>query len=168
MTNAGSIDKRPCPRCSDELPVMLVHVVDGKLTLDSCRSCGGLWLDAAEWKPVVGSVRSIQRPQVLALDFRRLDCPACGHSDDKAGLVPRGLKGIDELEIDICGDGGGAWLDRGELKHARQAARLLGDERRRLAAEHRQREREAGRLPEGDQRTGFLDALVDAWQRLLS
>lgn len=162
MTN----EDRPCPRCSSETPTPLLRVEDGQLTLDTCRSCGGLWLDAEEWKPVVGSVRSVERPQALALDFRRLDCPACGHSEDTAGLVPRGLQGVPGLELDICGGCGGAWLDRGELEHARQAARLLGDERRRLADQHRQREREAGRVPADERATGFLDSLVEAWQNI--
>lgn len=166
MTQPSIHENRNCPRCSTNGPVPLLHVEDGTLTLDSCRSCGGLWLDADEWKPVVGSVRSVQRPQGLPMDFRRSDCPACGHAEDDAGLVPRGLAGLDELEIDICGACGGAWLDRGELEHARQAARRLGEERRRLAAENDQREREAGRVPEGERATSFLDSLIEAWQRL--
>lgn len=166
MTSTPPDEDRPCPRCSSETPTLLTRVEDGTLTLDSCRSCGGLWLDAEEWKPVVGSVRSIDRPQGLALDFRRPDCPACGTAEGAAGLVPRGLKGVPNLEIDVCASCGGAWLDRGELEHARVAARRLGEERRRLAAEHRQREREAGRVPESDRATGFLDSLVEAWQKI--
>ena len=134
--------------------------------LAGCRSCGGLWLDADEWKPVVGSVRDIDRPRGLALDFTRLDCPACGHAEDTAGLVPRGLRGIEGLEIDVCASCGGAWLDRGELEHARKAARQLGGERRRLAAEHRTAERAAGRVAESERATSFFDSLVEAWQNI--
>ena len=143
-----------------------MRVEDGTLSLDTCRSCGGLWLDAEEWKPVVGSVRSIDRPQGLAMDFRRLDCPACGHAEGDAGLVPRGLKGIADLEIDICASCGGAWLDRGELENARKAARQLGEERRRLADQDRRREREAGRVPADERDSSFLDSLVEAWQNI--
>lgn len=162
MSDSETRRDRPCPRCSTALRL----VEDGTLSLDSCASCGGLWLDADEWKPVVGSVRDIERPQALPLDFRRLDCPACGNAEDNAGLVPRGLRGVEGLEIEVCADCGGAWLDRGELERARQTARRLGDERRRLAAEHRQREREAGRVPEDERATGFLDSLVEAWQKI--
>jgi len=166
MTSPEPQEERACPRCSTEEPAPLLRVEDGRLTLDACRSCGGLWLDAEEWKPVVGSVRSIDRPQGLAMDFRRLDCPACGHAEGDAGLVPRGLKGVANLEIDICASCGGAWLDRGELEHARKAARQLGDERRRLAEQHRRHEREAGRVPADERATGFLDSLVEAWQNI--
>jgi Zn-finger nucleic acid-binding protein len=158
-----TVAERTCPRCT----TALTHLEDGALVLDHCRSCGGLFLDDEEWKPLVGSVRSIDRPQALSLDFRRSPCPACGHAEGKSGLVPRGLRGGGELEIDVCEACGGAWLDAGELEHARAAARLLGEERRRLAQQHREREQERGRRAPAEQEQGLLESLVEAWQRLL-
>ena len=154
---------RHCPRCRTPL----AHVEDGTIVLDHCGSCGGLFLDDEEWKPLVGSVRAIDRPQGLSLDFQRLPCPACGHAEGRSGLVPRGLRGAGELEIDVCESCGGAWLDAGELEHARAAARLLGQERRRLAQQHLQNQRERGRPEPEQQQQGLLDSLVEAWQRLI-
>ena len=104
------------------------------------------------------------RPQALALDFQRLPCPACDHAEGNAGLVPRGLAGLPEIEIDLCAACGGAWLDQGELEHARQAARRLGMERRRLAAEHRRNERDKGRASADEQAGGLVDSLLEAWK----
>ena len=54
------------------------EVREPDMAVDRCRACGGLWLDENEWKPVVGSVRDLDRPQGLAMGFQRLACPACG------------------------------------------------------------------------------------------
>ena len=157
------MNERRCPRCGTALR----QVEDGRLVLDTCPTCGGLWIDEDEWKPLVGSVRSIARPLSVPLDFRRPPCPACGPENEEAGLMPRGLRGGGELEIDLCASCGGAWLDAGELEHARVAARLLGEERRRLAAEHEERECAAGRRPPSEPEQRLLDSLVEAWHRLL-
>jgi len=92
LTNNRKID---CPVCGTS---MNIHM-RGRVEIDQCVNCGGIWLDKGELTELAG-VRPSQKRIVV--------CPLC----DKDMSLMR-MKGVD---IDYCSSCKGVWLDRGELK----------------------------------------------------
>ncbi len=91
-----------------------------QIEVDHCFACHGLWLDAGELELLIDKAGgdSASMGDVLALDgpvphddsLRR--CPRC-NSKMKQPTIEAGGK---QVEIDICPQGHGIWLDDGELK----------------------------------------------------
>lgn len=165
--------RRPCPRCPGAPP--LGPVTDQGITLDYCGACHGVWLDQAEWTPIVGLSRSASRPAGVRLEFVAPPCPACSTGEvpdgvERPGLVPRGLEGMPGIEIDVCGRCGGAWLDGGELNRVREQVERLRREaqRRQDSAPAREdaRPRRAALAREESAAMSFLQALRDTWGNL--
>jgi Zn-finger nucleic acid-binding protein len=169
--------QRACPRCSSEQVIHLTKVRKEGLVIDFCTSCGGLWLDREEWKPLVGMSRAVTRPPSIAMDFRRPDCPACSAGSGQAvrgpespGLRPMGIEGLAGLEIDVCTACGGAWLDGGELKILQEQVVVLHEKDRREEAEaaaQPKRKVHAGYARTPEETMSFLEALKDTWKNLL-
>jgi hypothetical protein len=89
----------------------------GKIELDMCASCGGVWFDKDELDRYLDSAAKPLPPMAKKVD------PA---QDSKAGLCPRCAAALlkkpapsnPRLTVDSCAKCGGLWLDAGELEQA--------------------------------------------------
>jgi len=97
-------------------------VEHGGVSVDHCGRCQGLWLDGAEWKPVMGPAAEADATTQRFVESR-LACPACAsqarYGQDPTLLVPQSLLGVADITIDACPACAGAWLDGGELPRIR-------------------------------------------------
>ncbi len=97
-----------CPFCHDAL---IAEASCGQ-TVDRCRSCGGLWLDASELGSLVR-----QTPSQANTDparrrcINRLHCPGCRHT-----LKPFNYAHDSGVYINRCDRCDGIWLERGQLE----------------------------------------------------
>lgn len=96
----------------------LIRHKQGKLAVDACPKCHGLWFAA----DVMDQLR--EQPYFLALQrgIRRAKgakragdriCPAC--AQEKMWIVR-----VRGTEVDRCNRCGGVWFDEGEIEHIRQ------------------------------------------------
>lgn len=106
---------RACPRCSTDLEPRSVTGDTFAITVDDCKSCGGLFLDRGELgrlapdSAVVEELAS-QLPREPEGDGHDLDCPHCA-SRMQLATVPG-----PEVHLDICGGCQGIWFDKDELE----------------------------------------------------
>jgi hypothetical protein len=118
-----------CPKClTADLESVAVPFKDrsvpgpddtiGKIELDVCAACGGVWFDKDELDRYLDTAALPVPPMAKAVD------PA---QDRKAGLCPRccsrplhkaPLPSNPRLTADSCPQCGGLWLDAGELEQA--------------------------------------------------
>ena len=107
-----------CPRCNVALTEKTATPPGRSVavTLDSCGTCRGMWLDGAEL-PYVSAVLGelVVRHRELIGDARTgIDCPRCG------GALR--ILDVGNVAIDWCRQCFGVWLDGGEyqaLEHHR-------------------------------------------------
>jgi Zn-finger nucleic acid-binding protein len=95
-----------CPRCDNSQLQLLIQ--QGGVELDCCGECDGLWFDGGELQEMLdGAIGALEIPE----DAERspLKCPRCG---EKLFVFhyPRS-----NVEVDMCGQCKGIWLDGGEL-----------------------------------------------------
>lgn len=112
-----------CPRCSNPL-----EKKDYKgITVDMCPKCQGLWLDYDELDQLEDTVfaRDDLKGTVI---FEKLPsplrCAKCGKA-----MKQFNYRNYD-LVLDVCDDGHGFWLDKGEETKVQE---LMREEVRRLA-----------------------------------
>ncbi|HEY1694349.1 MAG TPA: zf-TFIIB domain-containing protein [Polyangiaceae bacterium] len=132
-----------CPRCSAPL-------FEGRTTmalLHGCGACGGVWLDNAGTRCVLGLVD----PQIVALADRASDAAARTASTERRALrcpvggEELGVAAVGDVELDVCALHG-TWFDKNELH---RVWALLVDQHRPAydygpaAAQAREDEREA-------------------------
>lgn len=138
-----------CPRHD----VPLVHDDHLGVAIDRCPQCGGFWLDHHELEEVE-SAHADEETRRGTRDYARregeLRCPACGK------VMTAFNYRAHNLEIDVCDDHHGYWLDAGEEERLRDVLvdRAIGLARARFAEE----EWEAARR-RGGKRPGFFDRL---------
>ncbi|MFA7480349.1 MAG: DUF5685 family protein [Vulcanimicrobiota bacterium] len=99
-----------CPSCGSNLhPCQL-----GRVEVDECTGCNGLWLDHGELEELAG-LKQLP-PRLLTIQKTRAiqvrpegtrPCPRC--SKLLLGTLVKGVR------LDICPDCQGLWLDQGEL-----------------------------------------------------
>ena len=115
-----------CPACLQPLNAVTVDRVD----LGACRHCGGLWfprrellelaaqetvqsvIDAARGKPgrcMACSERIVTGATCPRCERKAPACPDCG----RAPLALGNARGVN---VDVCPDCSGIWLDPGELQ----------------------------------------------------
>lgn len=110
-----------CPICKTTMQAIEYEGI----AIESCRSCGGEWLDGDELDKVT-SIReekfSVEERRAIAESTtitgvklkdvdRQLDCPGCGWPSE-----PINYGGGTGLILDRCMGCGGFWLDDGELE----------------------------------------------------
>ena len=81
------------------------------IEVDYCLACGGVWLDTGELDLLLGA--ELGTPPSAWVDSGRLGkriCPHCTRS-----LRATRFPGT-TIELDICPNNHGLWLDAGELK----------------------------------------------------
>lgn len=117
-----------CPRCKDPLHATLEQTPGGRVEIDRCASCHGVWFDAGELAMLAqlgnGDAFALQSP-LLAGDEASMPCPR--HPDtrmlerqllpSKARMLAAGSPDPGPLTIDQCPSCHGLWFDGGELDH---------------------------------------------------
>lgn len=110
-----------CPACSSQLDVIMYENIE----IESCRGCGGQWLDDTELKKIVDQrdvyfdqqkraevAKSIKRTQLTDNNVdRKMTCPKCSGSTKSINY-----SGDSGIIIDRCSGCKGIWLDAGELE----------------------------------------------------
>lgn len=97
-----------CPKCNVDLVPTVRHKVDMSL----CPSCKGMWLDAQELDQLENEAFDLGEDEKGTLVFdpapTTLKCPAC------ASLLQRFNYHAYDLEMELCPNQHGYWLDAGE------------------------------------------------------
>jgi Zn-finger nucleic acid-binding protein len=105
---------RECPRCWVEMKKEVVEVLGPNVIIDVCPQCQGIWFDDNELKKVLGDrkLANYLTKHIGTQSKSKLVCPRCG------GLMD--LEYAQDVEIDVCLDCHGAWLDYGELERLKE------------------------------------------------
>src|SRR5579883_909333 len=116
-----------CPRCRAVLAGAVEQVPAGRVELDYCPQCRGVWFDASELAALLrlGNARAFagDSPLLGPAGPALRSCPRCaGVSLCERVLLQQGGPGALPLRIDQCTDCEGVWLDGQELQQV--AARL--------------------------------------------
>ena len=104
-----------CPGCDGELS----EIQAGKAKVDLCRNgCGGVWFDHRELK-YFDEPNEIGAEEILAAKqkagrSRKAPPLSCPHCQDQV-LVRQAFDPKNQVEVDVCWECGGVWLDVGEL-----------------------------------------------------
>lgn len=97
-----------CPRDREEL----VQEVSGGVVMHGCRRCGGLWLGRAGLTTCLtaaGPAEPHHGPAVANTANPPVPCPVDGRKE----MIQHTYGGI---QVDVCREHEGIWLDRGELE----------------------------------------------------
>ena len=112
-----------CPRCWVEMKKEEVkeEVLGPGVIIDVCPKCQGIWFDNNELKKVLGNRKLAEylTKHVGTESMSKLKCPRCGAMMD--------LEYAEDVEIDVCPDCHGAWLDYGELERLKELTEAGGD-----------------------------------------
>ena len=92
-----------CPKCGEKL----WHLRRGGDVVEACSGCEGMWFDSGELTVALGVYRRIETGEGRPAG---IPCVRCG-----AGLVELPFPGT-AVDVDVCPDCRGVWLDRGELQ----------------------------------------------------
>lgn len=101
--------RKDCPRCFSELIPEKLSKGLWKVEIDKCKLCSGVFLDKGELMTLTGN-RPLHHltTKYLGIDSgSELLCPKCGSLMDDEH--PGGI------EIDVCLQCNGVWLDKKEL-----------------------------------------------------
>jgi Zn-finger nucleic acid-binding protein len=98
-----------CPRCWVAMEKEEVKVRGPNVIIDVCPKCHGVWFDNNELKKILGDrkLANFLTKHIGTQSKSKLVCPRCGWLMD--------LEYAEEVEIDVCLNCNGAWLDLGEL-----------------------------------------------------
>ena len=103
--------KRDCPHCFVGLGKEFIQKGLWAVELDTCSSCKGLYLDKGELLKLTSN-RPLHNltTKYLGVDSdSKLLCPGCGSIMD--------MEPVGEVEIDVCLQCNGVWLDSEELDY---------------------------------------------------
>jgi Zn-finger nucleic acid-binding protein len=119
-----------CPRDGTELSID--HMLG--IEVDRCLSCHGRWLDSHELDQLEATVDSTEEERRATISFGELTsdlkCPVC-----EAHMTAFNYRAYN-LELDMCDDGHGYWLDAGEEGRVRDIiAERVRDLQRAASAE---------------------------------
>ena len=98
-----------CPRCWKEMDQEVVEVFGPNVTIDTCPSCQGIWLDKGELHKLLGDrkLSDYLTKHIGTKTESKLVCPRCGNLMDH--------EFAEETVVDVCLTCHGVWLDAGEL-----------------------------------------------------
>ena len=103
-----------CPRCWVAMEKEEVEVRGPNVIIDVCPKCHGVWFDNNELKKILGDrkLANFLTKHIGTQSKSKLVCPRCGWLMD--------LEYAEEVEIDVCLNCNGAWLDLGELESLKE------------------------------------------------
>jgi Zn-finger nucleic acid-binding protein len=109
--------KIDCPRCHIEATQRKVEVFGPDIMIDICPKCKGVWLDHGELKKMIKDKKlsDYLTKNIGTQSKSKLVCPRCG------GLMD--IETADDVEVDVCINCNGVWLDRGELDDLKTKAK---------------------------------------------
>lgn len=97
-----------CPKCKTALEVQTRH----KVKVECCPSCKGMWFSPQELKTLEDEAFHFDQHAKGSLVFSatqaQLQCPEC------SAALKRFNYRLYDLEIEMCQQGHGYWLDEGE------------------------------------------------------
>ena len=98
-----------CPRCWVSTYGILVKTFGPDVLIDICPKCKGIWLDYGEMGKLLKDrkLTDYLTKNIGTKSESELVCPRCG------GLMD--LEFADDIEVDVCLNCNGVWLDEGEL-----------------------------------------------------
>jgi Zn-finger nucleic acid-binding protein len=103
-----------CPRDQAELEVEHHRGID----VDRCPACHGGWLDESELSQLEATVESTDEQRTGMIEYAErvseLSCPKCG------GPMSAFNYRAYNLELDVCDQRHGFWLDEGEAIRVRE------------------------------------------------
>lgn len=114
--------KIDCPHCFVTMKQKEVEIFGPNVIIDFCPRCEGTWLDGGELKRLVGNKRlsDYLTKEIGTKSSSKLVCPRC------SGLMD--IEKADDVEVDVCLDCRGVWLDSGELKDLKKKKGFKGDD----------------------------------------
>ena len=102
--------KRDCPHCFTRLEKSVFKKGIWSVETDVCPSCDGLYLDKGEILTLTNNrpLHNITTKYLGVDSDSKLLCPSCGSIMD--------MESISNIEIDVCLQCNGVWLDSDELE----------------------------------------------------
>ncbi|MEA3487725.1 MAG: PAS domain S-box protein, partial [Euryarchaeota archaeon] len=118
-----------CPRCWVMLNKEEVELLGPNVIIDVCPKCQGIWFDNEELEKVLGTQKldSLLTKRTGTESMSKLKCPRCG--------AMMGLEYAEDVEIEVCPGGHGAWLDYGELERLKELTEAGDDKEVEAGAE---------------------------------
>ena len=103
--------KRDCPHCFISLEKSIFNRGIWSVETDICPSCKGLYLDKGELLKLTSNrpLHNITTKYLGVDSDSKLLCPGCGSIMD--------MESVGGVEIDVCLQCNGVWLDADELEH---------------------------------------------------
>ena len=104
-----------CPKCNSEMQELKIETLHGKVVIDKCNSCKGLWFDNGEAEQLKGDwmadfADSGDRDVGKTYNtVREIDCPRCGKT-----MVKLNDPKQTHLEYEACEEHG-VFMDAGEF-----------------------------------------------------
>lgn len=99
-----------CHRCWVALDKKEVDVFGPNIIIDVCPTCKGIWLDKGELGKLLQDrkLSNYLTKHIGTKSRSPMVCPRCGMTMD--------IEKADDIEVDVCLNCGGVWLDQGELE----------------------------------------------------
>jgi Zn-finger nucleic acid-binding protein len=97
---------KKCPSCNEKFFVVHLNNVE----IDCCKKCESLWFDPEELKLVMNAADDITN-EFSHAGKSKYKCPVC-----QARLRKRSFLFPHKLVVDICPEGHGLFLEKGELE----------------------------------------------------
>ncbi len=105
-----------CPRDGEMLRRFFVAGLAGGVSVESCTSCLGMWVDDEEVTRLLGRRHAAELGRTAPEGDSRIACPRC-----RVGLKSLVYRGI---VVDVCVLCGGVWFDEGEAGLAEKRSGL--------------------------------------------
>ena len=105
-----SSEKIECPRCWVEMKIVEEEIFGPNIDIDICPKCNGIWLDRGELKKLIKDkeVTDYLTKNIGLKTRSPLICPRCRNLMD--------LEKAEDVEVDVCLNCRGVWLDAKELQ----------------------------------------------------
>ena len=105
-----------CPKCQVKLNEIDAMIPGKTLMIDACPKCHGIWLDKGELRKIIGDrkLADYLTKHIGTKTESPLVCPRC------SGLMD--YEHAEDVEVDVCLNCRGVWLDTGELAGLQEVA----------------------------------------------